>query len=60
MDPSDLFLTSMVVSLFNQIIIFTYSHKVSSITIFITMHGNEPPSPFMALALPFWLSAESI
>ena len=24
------------------------------------MRGNEPPSPFMALALPFWLSAESI
>ena len=46
MDPPDLFLTSMVVSLFNQIIIFTCSRKVSSITIFIIMCGNEPQGPF--------------
>ena len=47
MDPSDLFLTSMVVSLLNQIIIFTCSRKVSSITIFITMRGKEPQGPFI-------------
>ena len=39
-DPSDLFLTSIVVSLFNQIIIL---HTVA--TIFITMSGNELRGP---------------
>ena len=36
----------MIVSLFNQIIILHKACRVFSVTIFITMNGNEPQGPF--------------
>ena len=47
MDPTDLFLTSMVVTLFNFNYDFTQSHTVFLVTFFIAMNGNEPQGPFI-------------